>query len=136
MSGTPTRNNVVEIYNQVEILCNNSVNMLCTATEQMEYDRSSRDYILENNPHYMNPFPAFGGHKSFERTFSPKKLTCFGAAETSQDIMNKEHFDNLIRSIRFTRVYDIEKPRINEALGMEEHGIYKEFKQVVVPMSV
>lgn len=135
MSGTPTRNNVNEIYNQIELLCQNSMSMICWAKGKIEYDRSSREWGTANNPHYSQPFPAWGGHKAFEDTFSPRKLTCFGAQETNQDIFNKEIFDKLMRSVRFTRVFDIEKPRINAILGMEDSGVYKEYKQIIVPMS-
>ena len=135
MSGTPTRNNILEIYNQVELLCRNSANMICWAETQWEYDRSSRDYSEERNPHYLEPFPAWGGHKAFERTFSPRKVTCFGANETNQDIINAEAFTKLIEPIRFTRIYDDEKPRINEILGIADMEQYKEWKQVIVPMS-
>lgn len=135
MSGTPTRNNVVEIYNQLELLAQNSNAMMCWAHEIVEYDRSTREYIKANNPHFGKPFPAWGWHKAFENTFSPKKLTCFGAAETNQDIFNKDIFDELIRSIRFTRIFDVEKPRINEVLKMKDVWEYKEYKQVMVPMN-
>ena len=135
MSGTPTRNNILEIYNQVEILCRNSANMICWAETQWEYDRSSRDYNEERNPNYLKPFPAWGGHKAFERTFSPRKVTCFGANETNQDIINAEKFKQLIEPIRFTRIYDVEKPRINLILGIEDMDEYKDWKPVIVPMS-
>lgn len=135
MSGTPTRNNVNEIYNQLELLAQNSNAMMCWAREMVEYDRSSREWSTTNNPHFGKPFPAWGGYKAFENTFSPKKLTCFGAAETNQDIFNKDIFDTLIRSIRFTRIFDVEKPRINAVLNMEDTGEYKEYKQVMVPMN-
>lgn len=135
MSGTPTRNNVNEIYNQLEILAQNSSSMICWATQQVEYDRSSKEWTYGNNPCYGEPFPAWGGYNAFERTFSPKKITCFGAEETNQDIFNKDIFDALVRSIRFTRIYDIEKPRINAVLNMEDVWEYKEYRQVPVPMS-
>ena len=135
MSGTPTRNNVNEIYNQIELLCQNSRSMMCWATEKIEYDRSSREWDTARNPNYGKPFPAWGGHKSFEETFSPRKLTCFGASETNQDIFNKDIFDSLMRSIRFTRDMEVESPRMNAALWIEDFGIRKEYKQVTVPMS-
>ena len=135
MSGTPTRNNVNEIYNQIELLCQNSRSMMCWATEKIEYDRSSREWDTARNPNYGKPFPAWGWHKSFEETFSPRKLTCFGASETNQDIFNKDIFDQLMRSIRFTRDMEVESPRMNAALWIEDFGIRKEYKQVTVPMS-
>lgn len=135
MSGTPTRNSVNEIYNQIEILAQNSSSMICWATQQVEYDRSSREWTYGNNPCYGEPFPAWGGYNAFERTFSPKKITCFGAEETNQDIFNKDIFDNLMRSIRFTRDMEDESIRMNEALGIEDFGVRKEYKQVSVPMS-
>lgn len=60
MSGTPTRNNVNEIYNQLEILCQNSNAMMCWAEQQVEYDRSSREWTYGRNPVYGSPFPAWG----------------------------------------------------------------------------
>jgi len=135
MSGTPTRNNVAEIYNQLELLCQNSNAMMCWATQRVEYDRSSREYDYFPNPYYGKPFPPRWGHKAFEDTFSPKKTTCFGANESNQDIFNKDILDTLMRSIRFTRDFNEEKSRINQALGLEDSGDYYEYKQVTVPMS-
>ncbi len=40
-----------------------------------------------------------------------------------------------MRSIRFTRDFNEEKSRINQALGLEDSGDYYEYKQVTVPMS-
>lgn len=136
MSGTPTRNNVNEIYNQIEMLCNNSVNMMSWAPTQIEYDRRSKEYEAFGNPYKGKPFPAKGGYQAFERCFSPKKLTCFGASETNQDIFNKDYLNILLQSVRFTRIFDVEKPRIDECLGMEnKDGQYKEYKQIIVPMN-
>jgi len=90
--------------------------MMCWATEKIEYDRSSREWDTARNSNYGKPFPAWGGHKSFEETFSPRKLTCFGASETNQDIFNKDIFNNLMLSIRFTRDMEVESPRMNAAL--------------------
>lgn len=135
MSGTPTRNNVNEIYNQLEILCQNSNAMMCWAEQQVEYDRSSREWTYGRNPVYGSPFPAWGWYQAFERTFSPRKVTCFGAEETNQDIFNKDILDQLIRSIRFTRDMEEERSRMNEVLGITDFGISKEYKQVMVPMN-
>lgn len=135
MSGTPTRNNINEIYNQIELLCNNSINMLCYAKDKIEYDRSWKEWRQIHNNNYMLPFPAWWWHKHFTETFSPKKITCFGAAETNQDIFQKDDFDKLIRSIRFTRDFNTEKPRINKLLEIEDTGDYKEYQQVLVPMN-
>lgn len=135
MSGTPTRNNVNEIYNQIELLCNNSVNMICYADKKIEYNRSYRDWRETRNENFMRPFPAWGGHKHFTETFSPKKLTCFWAAQTNQDIFQKDALDKLMRSVRFTRDFDIEKPRINAVLNIEDTWEHKEYKQILVPMN-
>lgn len=60
MTATPTRNNIAEIYNQLELLCNNSVGMMCYAKRQIEYDRRTREYAEFGCPHFGQPFPAFG----------------------------------------------------------------------------
>lgn len=60
MSGTPTRNNVNEIYNQIELLCNNSINMICYADKKIDYDRSYREWREKRNENFMRPFPAWG----------------------------------------------------------------------------
>lgn len=135
MTATPTRNNVVEIYNQLELLCNNSVGMMCYCKRQIEYDRRTKEYAEFGCPYFGLPFPAYGGHKTFERCFAPEKLTCFGAQETNQDIFNSDRLDDLLSKIRLTRIFDEEKPRINAILGMEDHDEYKEYKNVIVPMS-
>lgn len=50
-------------------------------------------------------------------------------------MFQKEAFDKLMRSIRFTRDFEVEKPRINAILNIESTEEYKEYKQVLVPMN-
>lgn len=124
MSGTPTRNNALEIYNQLELLSNNSLVFLDTVKEIQEYDRSSSEYDMIPNQNYMKPYPAFGGYSIFQKSFVPKKTTVFGASKTNQNLFNKKEIQELFKCFRLTRIFNEEKK-----------GDNFEIKQVLVPMS-
>ena len=136
MTGTPTRNNAVEIYNQAELLLNNSASMLCTVEKIKIYDRYNKEFRSEKNPIYMEPYPAYGGIAVFRKCFSPKKTTVFGAEKTNQTIFNKKELEEFMKPIRMTRIFEDEKPRIDEVLGREKTGEKdSDIHQELVPMT-
>lgn len=137
MTGTPTRNNASEIYNQAEFLFNNWPSMLCTASTYIKYDRRAKEYREENNPLYLMPFPAYWWATNFQDSFCPKKLTVFWAEKTNQDIQNKEALNEFLIWFRYARLFDEEKPRINEILGIESWDFDwgYELNQHIIPMN-
>lgn len=136
MTGTPTRNNAVEIYNQAELLLNNSATMLCTVETIKEYDRYNKEFRSVNNPLYMEPYPAHGGLSNFRKCFSPRKTTVFGAEKTNQTIFNKKELEEFMKPIRMTRIFEDEKPRIDKILGRKiNQGKDSDIHQELVKMN-
>jgi SNF2 family DNA or RNA helicase len=136
MTGTPTRNNAVEIYSQAELLLNNSANMLCTVETLKEFDRYDKEFRNVKNPMYMEPYPAHGGLAVFRKCFSPKKTTVFGAEKTNQTIFNKKELEDFMKPIRMTRSFEDEKPRIDKILGRKiNQGKDSDIHQELVKMS-
>lgn len=103
-TGTTTRNNIVEIYPQLELLYNNSVNMIC---ESQWLNKRDKDGNLEevHNPFYMKPFPAYRGVEIFKQSFSPHKVTVFGVKKHNQDIYNVDSLIKLIDKTILTRKF-------------------------------
>lgn len=102
-TGTTTRNNIAEQYSQIELLYNNSVNMLCMAQQIYHESREDNEIWEENNPYFMQPFPPRGGAKLFKACFNPGKATVFGIEKHNQDIYNKDILAALLSKTMITR---------------------------------
>lgn len=87
-TGTTTRNSINELYSQLELLYNNSINMLCKCEYTYNYNKE-REIEEENNPYYMQPFPAYYGKSLFKSCFSPHKVTVFGIINLKEMCINK-----------------------------------------------
>lgn len=141
-TGTTTRNNVNELYSQLELLYNNSINMICEA-EYIHRENKKKEIIEEvYNDYYMCPFPAFRGQSLFKSCFSPTKATVFGIRKESQDIYNKESLIRLIEKSIITRKfkeivgedkYEIITHRIDQ--NEAEREVYKKIMQEFYQMS-
>lgn len=141
LTGTTTRNNVNDLYSQLELLYNNSINMLCEC--QLIYKLNKENEIEEElNPYYMKPFPAYKGRNLFKNCFNPYKTTVFGIKKHNQDIYNMVQLQHLIEKTIITRkfkdvvgrkLYDIKTHRIyqNEAEREVYRVIMKEFHQML-----
>jgi len=103
-TGTTTRNNINELYSQMELLYNNSFNMMCFCPEVFHEDKD-RKVAGESNGYYGYPFPARGGAKLFQSCFCPVKTTVFGIEKQNQDIYNREHLVELIGKTMITRKF-------------------------------
>jgi hypothetical protein len=103
-TGTTTRNNITELYSQIELLYNNSMNMMCFCPETYYQDKD-REILSESNDYYGFPFPANGGAKLFRSCFCPAKATVFGIEKQNQDIYNKEYLAELIGKTIITRKF-------------------------------
>lgn len=132
MTGTSTRNNISEIYPQFELLYNNSVNMISECKMIKEYNRDGE--IVENdNPYYMQPYPAYKkGLKLFTSSHIPEKITVFGVAQFTQDILNAEILKNMIDKTIITRTFEeitwkdlYEIIQCNCKMGYAEKAVYK-----------
>lgn len=104
MTGTVTRNNINELYPQLELLYNNSINMLCTCPTIQREDRKTKQLTTIPNEYYMKPFPAFN-QSLFKACFSPAKTTVFGVNKETQDIYNSGSLKTLIEKTIITRKF-------------------------------
>ena len=103
-TGTTTRNHITELYSQIELLYNNSVNMLCFCPEIYCQDRDG-EIVSGSNGYYGLPFPARGGAGLFKSCFCPAKATVFGIERQNQDVYNKEYLNELIAKTIITRKF-------------------------------
>ena len=129
-TGTTTRNNIVELYSQFELLYNNSVNMVCRCYRIYRENRE-KEIEEKSNPYYGEPFPAFRGHVLFRSCYCPGKSTVFGIEKQNQDVYNKEELAELIGKTVITRKfrdfagekYKIRTHTVSPSEG--EHEVYR-----------
>lgn len=106
LTGTSTRNNINEFFGQLELLYNNSVNMLSTARTIYIEDKKTKELESESNPYYNEPYPAYKeGYNLFKRSFSPERITVFGIGKLTQDIYNSEELKDLLSYTVITRTF-------------------------------
>lgn len=103
-TGTTTRNNINELYPQLELLYNNSILMLCECDTIYWMDKED-ELQSGNNPHYMHPFPAYRGFSLFKECFNPFKVTVFGVRKHNQDVFNIDLLEDLIARTIVTRSF-------------------------------
>lgn len=142
-TGTSTRNNISEFAPQLELLYNNSINMLCWCDTTYTYDRE--DGCIEphyDNPYYGKPIPPYKtGYTLFSSCHLPEKTTVFGIGERTQDIYNADVLDDILAKTVITRTFEeitgkdirrIQQVPVNFAL--EERAVYqqvmKEFEKI------
>ena len=136
MTGTSTRNNICEIYPQLELLYNNSINMLCESAEKYvisKDDFNKGELVAEANDMYMLPFPPYKrGYKLFSECHLPDKITVFGVAQKTQDIYNSEELKRILDKTVITRSFEeisgkelYEIKQITCRFSPEEKEIYK-----------
>ncbi len=125
LTGTFTRNNAAEAYNQLELLLNNTPALLCEVPTLLEYDRSLEDYLEKPNPLYGLPYSAKEGYGIFQKNFSPKKTSVFGASKTNQELYNKQALENILQRVRLRRRFDEVKPE----------GVNYGIEQISIPMT-
>ena len=103
-TGTTTRNNITELYPQLELIYNNSINMICEC--KTIYVPNLEGEIKEvENTDYNLPFSAYGGLTLFKQCFSPEKVTVFGVKKHNQDINNSESLARIIKKTIITRKF-------------------------------
>lgn len=109
MTGTVTRNNISECAPQLELLYNNSHNMLSWADTlyYFEKDNDGEEFLnCSSNPYYGKPIPAYKpGYALFAESHLPEKITVFGVGKKSQDIFNAEALDKLLSYAVITRTF-------------------------------
>jgi hypothetical protein len=103
-TGTTTRNNINELYPQLELLYNNSANMICRCPD---FYSENKNRVIESecNDYYGCPFPPRRGANLFKGCFSPGKASVFGIEKQNQDIYQKTELSELINKTILTRKF-------------------------------
>lgn len=142
-TGTSTRNNISEFTPQLELLYNNSINMLCRCDTTYYFDREDKCVVSrEDNDYYGKPIPAYKkGYALFSACHLPEKTTVFGVGERTQDIYNADALNDILAKTVITRTFEEvtgkEIRRIHQTpvkFSMEERAVYvqvvKEFERL------
>lgn len=115
-TGTTTRNNIAELYSQLEIIYNNSNNMINRCEYIYEQDKNGGLDQVENDQEGQ-PFHARSGAKMFRKCFNPHKVTVFGITKHDQNIFNQNHLLDILKSTIITRSFeDIVGKKIHEVI--------------------
>ncbi len=108
-TGTSTRNNISEFAPQLELLYNNSINMLSMNAYIYKHDEDDKDAPLRTreNPYYGRPIPAYKkGYSLFSASHLPEKITVFGIGQRTQDIYNADVLDAILAKTVITRTFE------------------------------
>ena len=106
-TGTSTRNNISEFAPQMELLYNNSINMITWCETVYYCDREDNSIYSTNNAYYGRPIPAYkNGYALFAACHLPEKTTVFGVAERTQDIYNADELNKLLAKTVITRTFE------------------------------
>jgi trans-aconitate methyltransferase len=119
MTGTMTRNNICEAWSQLELLYNNSDNMLCESTYLYEVKNGPDGSYHSSyyNSDCGNPFPPYKkGYALFSAAHLPERITVFGAGQMTQDVYNAGDLRKLLAKTVITRTF-------KEITGRDIRGI-------------
>lgn len=109
-TGTSTRNNIAEFAPQLELLYNNSINMISWSPLLYHHSKDSEDDAMadaDTNPYYGKPIPAFKqGYSLFTASHLPEKVTVFGLEKRNQDIYNADALNDLLEKTVITRTFE------------------------------
>lgn len=108
MTGTITRNNISESAPQLELLYNNSYNMISWAESLYWYEKDEDGSWLNSssNPFYGKPIPAYKpGYNLFAESHLPEKITVFGVGKKTQDIYNADTLNRMLSYAVITRTF-------------------------------
>ena len=102
-----TRNNISEFAPQLELLYNNSINMITWCRTTYYCDREDNSINSENNAYYGCPIPAYKtGYALFSACHLPEKTTVFGMTERTQDIHNADELNGFLAKTVITRTFE------------------------------
>lgn len=118
-TGTSTRNNISEFAPQLELLYNNSINMISWCHTLYHYDKETGELDTDYNDGYGEPIPAFKkGYRLFSVSHLPEKTTVFGIGERTQDIFNANALNDILGKTVITRTFE-------EVTGRQIKHIYQ-----------
>lgn len=128
-TGTTTRNNAAELYPQLELLYNNSLNLvdLCDYVTYEEKERGRPVELVEKrNQNYGNRFHPYKGLQQFKRCFSPSKSTVFGIKKQDQDVHN---YKELLRILNYTCLVRTFKEVAGDKYKIEQVNVLPSFEE-------
>lgn len=107
-TGTSTRNNISEFAPQLELLYNNSINMISwNAYIYKRGDEDQDELVSRENPNYGKPIPAYTrGYALFAASHLPNRITVFGIDKKTQDIYNADALDSILAKTVITRTFE------------------------------
>lgn len=115
-TGTTTRNNINELYTQLELIYNNSSAFRCWAERIYKTDdKGAINECINDKCGY--PFPAYNGAALFKASFCPQRVTVFGIRQDTQDIYNAVHLKEIIAKTIVTRKFE-------EIVGEKKYSIH------------
>ena len=127
MTGTSTRNNISEVATQIELLYNNSINMISESEFIFQQDKKAKELNEVRNKMFMQPIPAYHkGYKLFSESHLPEKITVFGVGQKTQDIFNSDVLKTLIDKTIITRTF-------REVTGKDLYEIIQETCNFNIP---
>lgn len=132
-TGTSTRNNISEFAPQLELLYNNSINMISWCRTLYHYDKDEGGLETSGNNYYGQPIPAYKkGYRLFSASHLPEKPTVFGLGERTQDIFNADVLSEILGKTVITRTFEEvtgkEIRRISQVpvdFSLEERAVYE-----------
>lgn len=109
-TGTSTRNNISEFAPQMELLYNNSINMISwnPLIYKHDSDEDGEGFAKPgSNPYYGKPIPAYKrGYSLFSSSHLPERITVFGIHQRTQDIYNADALNDLLAKTVITRTFE------------------------------
>lgn len=102
-TGTTTRNNITELYSQLELIYNNS--LIDNCTHVYEYDPKSRDIHSIQNDNYGQPYDGKKGLLQFKRAFNPHRVSVLGIEKHDQDLYNYDELKQIIECTSIVRTF-------------------------------
>ena len=106
-TGTSTRNNISEFAPQLELMYNNSFNMLSWSPLIYHFDKEDGCITEDYNDYYGKPIPAYKkGYSLFSASHLPEKVTVFGIGQRTQDIYNADTLSTILGKTVITRTFE------------------------------
>lgn len=106
MTGTTTRNNIAELYSQLNFLYNNSPAFLNTCELMYEQNKDGEVEGFDAGDKYGKPYSYRNGATDFRRCFNPARATVLGIEKQNQDVYNSEELLKIIESTIITRTFN------------------------------
>ena len=107
LSGTMTRNNIVEAFSQFYLMFGGTDNFVSDVEEIFVYDAEDENVIGLTNHQFGCRFPAYkAGEKLFKASFNPDKTTVFGISQQNQDVRNSSSLRRLMGKSLITRTFE------------------------------